>query len=301
MPPFTAAQARSAGITDRRLGGPGFRRLFRGVYVAADVEPDLLCWIQAALLLLPADAAASHLTALRLYGLELRGLFPLHFSTNTTRHRRRRGITLHRRRGLLNVLFRHGVRCLGPDRTYVDCATILGVVELVQAAEHLLHAAHTSYDDMKAYLERTHIDGVLRARRAFALVREGAESPMETLVRLALVFARLPEPEVNLTLVDGAGRFLGRCDLVYRSYRVVVEYDGAWHERSRKQRAYDRTRRENLERDGWIVIVVLDDDLPRLRQVAWRVHRALRERGYDGPAPAFNAMWATWFDRTPTM
>jgi hypothetical protein len=301
MLPFTSAQGRDAGISDRRLEGPGFRRLFRGVYVPAEVEPDLLCWIKAALLLLPSDAAASHLTALRLYGLELRALFPLHFSTNTTRHRRRRDLRLHRRRGLLNVLFRSGVPCLGPDRTYVDCATILGIVELVQAAEHLLNAAHTSYDEMKAYLERTHIDGVLRARRAFALVREHVESPVETLVRLALVFARLPEPEPNPDLRDAGGRFLGRCDLVYRAYRVVVEYDGAWHERSRKQRAYDRTRRENLERDGWIVIVVLDDDLPRLRQVVWRVHRALAERGYDGPPPVFNVMWARWFDRRPAI
>ncbi|WP_370617974.1 DUF559 domain-containing protein [Mumia qirimensis] len=301
MPPFTAAQAREAGISDRRLAGPSFRRLFRGVYCRAEVEPDLLCWIQAALLLLPDDAAASHLTALRLFGLELRALFPLHFSTNTTRHRRRRGVVLHRRRGLLNVLSRLGVPCLGPDRTFVDCATILGIVELVQAAEHLLHAAHTSYPEMKGYLEKTHIDGVLRARRAFQLVRERVESPMETLVRLALVFARLPEPQPNADIRDETGRLLARCDLVYWGYRVVVEYDGAWHASSRKRRAYDRTRRENLERDGWIVIVVLDDDLPHLRRVVWRVYRALRERGYDGPAPTFNAMWATWFDRSPAM
>ena len=40
--PFTTAQARSHGLTDRVLAGPRFRRLFHGVHVAAGVTLELL-------------------------------------------------------------------------------------------------------------------------------------------------------------------------------------------------------------------------------------------------------------------
>ncbi|KAA1422417.1 DUF559 domain-containing protein [Mumia zhuanghuii] len=252
--------------------------------------------MRAALLLLPDDAVASHLTALRLWGLEVRGLFPLHFSTNTESRVRRDEIRLHRRRGRLRAYVRHRIACTGPDRTYVDCAAQrLTLPELVQAADHLIHAGHTTLAELRAYLDQCHIDGVVRARRAFAYVRERVESPMETLVRLVLVFARLPEPDPNPDVLDAAGRFVARCDLVYWKYRVIVEYDGAWHERSKKQRARDRTRREALERLGWTIIVILDDDLANKKAIVWRVYGALRDNGYDGPRPHFNAMWTRWF------
>ncbi|WP_157805077.1 DUF559 domain-containing protein [Mumia flava] len=295
--PFRSDAAHELGITPRQLDGKRFRRLFRGVHVAASVAVTFRTWLQAALLVLPADAAISHLTALRMWGLELRGMHPLHFSTNTQAHRERDGIVLHRRRGRLRPVTLDGFPCLGPDRTYVDCATILNLVELVQAADHLLYAGHTSADQLRAYLHRTHIDGVVRARRAFPYARERAESPMETLIRLSLVLARLPEPDVNPDVLDGRGRFLGRCDLVYWKHRVVVEYDGEWHERSRRQRARDRTRRENLERAGWTVIVVLVEDLLDKRAIAWRVFHALRDNGYAGPPPHFNTMWQRWFGK----
>ncbi|WP_262850749.1 DUF559 domain-containing protein [Mumia quercus] len=294
--PFTPAHAASAGVSARQLEGRRFIRLFRGVYVVAGTECTLTVWIRAALLLLPADTLASHLTALQLWGLELRSVLPLHFSTNTDSRVRRSQIRLHRRRGRLRTYVRERIPCTGPDRTYVDCAALrLTLVELVQAADHLVHHGHTSLDQLGAYLDQCHIDGVVRARRAFAYVRERAESPMETLVRLALVFARLPEPDTNREILDADGRFVARCDLVYWKHRVIVEYDGAWHERSKKQRARDRTRREALERLGWTVIVVLEDDLPNKRAIVWRVYQALRDNGYDGPRPHVNAMWTRWF------
>jgi hypothetical protein len=37
--------------------------------------------------------------------------------------------------------------------------------------------------------------------------------------------AGLPEPEVNPDIRNASGRFVGRGDLVYRRWRVIVEYD----------------------------------------------------------------------------
>jgi hypothetical protein len=294
--PFTTAEARSCGVGPSQLKGRRYRSLLRGVHVVAELPLTLVLWLRAALLVLPEDALASHVTALRLWGYDLRPLLPLHFSTNTTSVSDRPEVTLHRRRGRLRAYVRERIACTGPDRTFVDCAALrINLVELVQAAEHLMHHGHTTLTELRDYLDACHIDGVVRARRAFGYVREGVESPMETLVRLALVFARLPEPEPNPDVLDAVGRFVARCDLVYWEYRVVVEYDGAWHERSKKQRARDRTRREALERLGWTVIVVLEDDLPNKRAIVWRVYLALRDNGYDGPSPHFNAMWTRWF------
>ncbi|PJJ58496.1 uncharacterized protein DUF559 [Mumia flava] len=294
--PFTLADASPYGVERHHLRTRRFRRLLRGVYVVADTPLTLTTWLRAALRTLPEDAVASHLSALRLWGLELRRLHPLHFSTNTTQHVLRPELRLHRRRGRLHPYVRDAIACTGPNRTYVDCATILNTIELVQAAESLIHREHTTRAQLAAYLQQCHLDGVLRARRAFAFVRERVESPMETLVRLALVFARLPEPDCNPRLFDRAGLFVARCDLVYEDYRVIVEYDGVWHERSKHQRARDRDRREALEKLGWTVIVVYDTDLATKRAIVWRVFQALRDHGYSGEPPHFNATWSRWFD-----
>src|SRR5690242_8769692 len=67
--PFTRAQAVAAGISPKLLRGSRFRRLFRGVYLSAEVPVNPLVRAQAALVLHPPTAFASHVTAARLYGL----------------------------------------------------------------------------------------------------------------------------------------------------------------------------------------------------------------------------------------
>lgn len=292
--PFTRAQALRAGLTPKALRGPRVVRMFRNVYRCADHEPTLWTWVVAALLCLPSDSVISHVTALWWYDVRVGSMWPLHFSTNTTLTNKHDCIVLHRRRGTLRPLHRQDRRVSGPERTFVECATLLPFVLLVTAGDALIHAQHTSLDALHEYLHRSHIHGVVRARLAMRYVSERVESPMETLVRLMLIFARMPTPECNPKLYRN-GRFMARCDLVYRAYKVVVEYDGEWHERSRKQRARDRTRREELERMGWTVIVVLVEDLKDKRAIVHRVHDALVAHGYDGPTPHFNAMWTKWF------
>ena len=120
---------------------------------------------------------------------------------------------------------------------------------------------------------------------------------METLLRLMLVFARLPEPQVNVDVLDERGRFVARVDLLYPRWKVVVEYDGRHHETDRAQWARDRRRREALEALGYRIIVVAAADLAAPRQVPWRVHAALVARGYTGPRPVTSVQWLRWFTR----
>ena len=128
-------------------------------------------------------------------------------------------------------------------------------------------------------------------------VMEGVESPMETLVRLLLVFARLPCPLPNRWIVDGKGRRVARVDLLYEELKVVVEYDGWHHERDGRQRQRDRERREVLESLGYRLIVVTNEDLRTPQSIPWRVYVALRERGYRGARPTTSIVWDRWFTR----
>src|SRR5690606_19824415 len=105
-----------------------------------------------------------------------------------------------------------------------------------------------------------HVHGVRRSRTNAGLVRERVRSFRETDLRLVLTLAGLPEPEVNADIFDALGNHLGCGDLVLRRWRIVLEYDGWYHERSAAQRRKDIARREALEADGWLVIVVVSGD-----------------------------------------
>ena len=296
--PFTVRQAADAGVPVGRLRSSRYRRLFRGVYIASDRPLDLRVWLTAALLVLPADAVVSHTTAMRLYGLTLDDGWPLHVSTSTSTHSRLSGIVTHRRRAALRPIVLDGLPVTGPDRTIVDISTKVRLVPLVQAIEHMIHRRHTTSEALTGYVMDRHLDGVRRVRRVMALVREGVESPLETTLRLMIVFARLPEPSCNVDILDEAGVFLARGDLVYARWRVLVEYDGWHHERDARQRQRDRERREELEAAGWRLVVVTSADLRDKREVVRRVHRAISARGYDGRDPHFSVMWDRLFVRT---
>ena len=195
--PFTTSQAARVEVSIHVLRGHRFVQLFRGVWVPADLTVDESVRIAAARLLLPADAALSHVSALRRLGVGLGSEWPLHFSTNTTSQTRLPGVMLHRRLGRLSPTDVDGVPTLGPDRTFVDCATLFGLRDLVRAGDWLVRLGLTTPEVLRAYAADRHLDGVLRARRASMFVAGRVDSVTETDVRLLLRFARLPLPEVN--------------------------------------------------------------------------------------------------------
>lgn len=297
--PFTRERALAAGISDTVLRRSRVRRLFNGVYILASVEMSLRLWLSAVLLASPPGSVISHVTALRLYGFDVGGEQSFHVSTRAKTHTRRSGIILHQRKAHISDTFIDGIAVTGPRRTLIDIATKVDLIQLIQAIEFMLHHGHTTLDGLAEYALSRHLDGVRRVRRIIPHVREGVESPMETLVRLMLVFARLPEPAPNLNIRDANGTFLARGDLVYSTYMVLVEYDGWQHERDAKQRQHDIGRRERLEQAGWRIIVVTVGDLNKPHGIVRRVHQALTDRGYDGPDPRFSVMWLKWFVPRP--
>lgn len=293
--PFTTAQAAAVGISVHVLGGRRFRQHERGRWSTADAVIDQRFRIDLALLKLPPDAAVSHVTALQVRGINVGQHRRLHFSTNTTAQTTMTDVELHRRRGQLWRTEHDGVPILGPDRTLIDAATQLGFRDLVRAGDWLVRLGLTTPDVLIEFCRVQHIDGVVRARRAATHVVAGSESVTETDVRLLLRFARLPVHEANGTILDDEGNFLARGDLIARSFKVLIEYDGWHHERDARQRQKDHLRRERLEAAGWTVIVITVEDMKNPTGIVRRVHRALVARGYDGPAPVMSLTWRQWF------
>ena len=277
--PFLAATALASGVTPKQLRGPLFRRLFRGVYVAAGTAPDPVQRVRAALLLHPPGAFASHSSAARLFGVpQPPGLDEEHVSVADARDRRpRAGVRSHAAPpGTPVVLFR-GVRASSPAQLFVELARLLRLVDLVVVGDHLVRRGWVTPEQIVAHAARS---SDAAARRAAGYVRGEVDSPMETRLRMLLVLAGLPEPVVNHVIRDGQGRVLMRFDLSYPDLRIVIEYDGRQHRADLDQWDRDEQRKDWFDDAGWRHVPVFSRGIyVRPDQTLARVVRALASRG----------------------
>ena len=102
--------------------------------------------------------------------------------------------------------------------------------------------------------------GVRRARGVLRLADPLAESPLESITRLACHDAGLPLPELQVPIHDPRTGRTDRVDALWRAQRVVLEMDGrvkyAGEELWREKR-----RQERLARLGYVVIRILWSDV----------------------------------------
>ncbi len=280
--PFTRIEALRAGLTDRQLNGPRYRRLLQGAYVSAHVaeHPDLRA--RAALMLCGTDAVLSHSSTARLVGAPVPDDGVEHVTVPSAGERRRRTDLISHVAALqaeeIRVL--RGLRVTAPSRLFLDMAAQLDLVDLVVLGDWLVAQEHISIAQLQLYLANATGRHVRAARRAAELVRAGVDSPMETRLRLLIVFAGLPEPVVNLRIRDEDGNVVLKLDLSWPDYHLAVEYDGRHHVERIEQWERDHARRDELENDGWRLMVVTAKGIYREPEVTLdRIHRALRERG----------------------
>lgn len=173
-----------------------------------------------------------------------------------------------------------GVPVTTAARTWLDCAEVIPVEHLIAMGDAILRGGQARRPDLEAIVRwGSGRRGVRAARRALPLLDPGAESPPESLVRAHLVLARLPRPACNLDIVGDEG-WIARVDLAWPAHRLIVEYDGIVHLPDR-QRRYDATRRNLLQRAGWQVIVLTADDLRR----PWAMVELVRSALLARPAP----------------
>ncbi|WP_085482507.1 DUF559 domain-containing protein [Agreia pratensis] len=160
----------------------------------------------------------------------------------------------------------------------------MSVDELIIAGDHIVGGR---YPQKTVKQLRSAVDsyagarGVRTLKHALEWVRPGSESPKETELRLLLVRGGLPEPELNGDVFGADGAFIGRGDLLYRRFKVLVEYDGSQHADDRRQFHRDVDRLEAFSVDEWRVVRVLKEHMNGDRsEIVTRVRNALISRGW---------------------
>ncbi|MGN8553617.1 UNVERIFIED_CONTAM: endonuclease domain-containing protein [Microbacterium sp. SLM126] len=264
---FPVAAARAAGVSSGRLQAQYLTAPFHG---ARTLRPlDELGLLELLMATLPGHAFACGPTAAAVHRMPLPAALQLSALRTPTigvplPHNRIRRPEVHGRSVRVSdaqLTTVDGIRCTTLARTWVDLAPVLTLPRLVAVTDHLiarrggrlrvqaLHAVHESAGSGR---------GAHARRDALALCSDGAESPRESELRVLLVLAGLPCPEANASVWDG-DRFVARVDLLYRRHRVVVEYDGEYHQTDAQWRK-DQARRAQLIDLGYRLVVVTASD-----------------------------------------
>jgi hypothetical protein len=279
--PFSRADAVAAGLDMRLLKGSRFHRIFRGVYVDAEVEltPEVLA--RAALAMHPGDAFASHQTAAALRGLPVPACDRAHVTVRLQEQRvQRYGVACHVACSKTRVEEVKGVRVSSALDMFVELAGGLSLVDLVVVGDAMVRAKLFTVGELQKFCAGTSRWHSRRARRGAAYVRAGVDSPMETRLRMLLVLAGLPEPVVNHKIIDANGWVLRRLDLSYPAIKLFVEYNGRQHADDPEQYSADIERREEFDEEEWRLIVVVSNGIfKEPERTITRVASALRQRG----------------------
>ena len=299
--PFTRADAVRAGIDPKILRTSRFRRIFRGVYILTEVPGSPFIRAEAALVLHPPTAFASHTTAARVYELPVPADPMEHVTVSRQEDRRPRPeIRSHVMHKTPKVITLRGVRLSHPLQMFVELAPMLPFVDLVVVGDALVKAFRIPAADLVEACRTSdaqHADIALRAAR---YVREEVDSPMETRLRMLLVLAGLPEPEVNHKIRDEHGRVIRRLDLSYPWLQLIIEYDGRQHVERKNQWHSDLDRREEFDEDGWRILVVTAKGIYRRPdRTLERVRRNLVARGCRGLPTRLDDAWQVHFPVHP--
>lgn len=295
-PAFTVATARELGVSNSRLRGSDLSRPFRGLRASPGESATLQGRCRTLALAMPSGDVFSHVTAASLLGLRLpdrlRDTTQIHISTIAPRRPPRRvGVTGHQMAsGQATVGRIWGLPVPSPVDTWCQLAEMLSVEELVIVGDGLVQRrspASTPAAMAEAAARYQGRRGYRRLLAALALIRPGTDSARETILRLAIISDGMPEPEVNTVIVDGRGRRLARGDLVFRQYKVLVEYDGGQHREDERQFNIDIDRLDDVMADGWRAIRVNKSHLTGdRRRILTKIRDALRARGWPGDSPS---------------
>lgn len=281
--PFGYAQARAEGIGDGRLRNPELARPFRGARMSS-TSTDTLSLCRAFAARTSSEMFFSGTTAAKLWGIPLpvaiesdivlEASVPRPARALRVRGVRCRSVTV----TASDIATRHGLSISSVERTWCELALVLPEDDLIVAGDHLLYFRRplTTAESLRSAMERFP-DPRARAaaRRAFGQLSDRCGSPRETRVHRLLRLAGITGYVLNKTIVTPFGTYVG--DFVFPRERVVVEYQGGYHNDPRQWRR-DLTRKRRLEAQGWYVLEITSDDLADIRMLVDELGRILASR-----------------------
>ena len=297
MEPFRRGEALAAGLTDQDLRGPHYRKLLWGVHISSSVAVSPFHLPAAALLIHPPGAVITHCSAARLLGAPVPKDPRVHVSVSDVEDRRQRqGVRCHIAAiDESEVVVQRKLRMSAPHRMFVELASELSLVELVVVGDWLVRQAHVTCTSLVDYCAGSQMQHAKQAWLAATYVRERVDSPMETRLRLLIVLAGLPEPEVNLKIRDSEGVVVLRLDLSYPRVKLAIEYDGRHHVERAGQWEQDVERRDDLPEDWRLLTVTSRGIYLEPAKTLDRIWRALASRGWRPLSPPTSA-WRPHFN-----
>ncbi|GAA1593024.1 DUF559 domain-containing protein [Kribbella hippodromi] len=249
--PFRAKQVR--GKLKWLLAQGDIRQIMKGVYVDVRVPDSPELRAEAMELVVPPDAVVCGPAAAWLHGLDTTVLGPTGLVEPQWTQRS------------VDTVKVQGLRVTSPIATAVELAMCLprpfalsavdAFLRSGKADRWALRAASAAYEGRPGYGQG---QDVLR------WADRRAASPAESWMRLRLIDAGFPRPELQVR-VEGKGRVyhldLGYPDRPVDGRRLGLEYDSdQWHSSTRQQ-LRDETRRTELDSLGWHIIQVHRPDL----------------------------------------
>lgn len=300
MPPqlpqgsFLVTEAAVLGLTQKQLRRSGIFAPSRGIRLPLHSRGSVADNVRAYSQLDP-RSVLTHSTSARICSICLPGWLDQDWRIHVARPAdgwkpRRRNVVGHQlsfKEG--EVVMFDGVRITAPARTWLDLASILSVDELVVAGDSIVNEHSPDFpfpkeplatiEDLRRIIqEHPGMRGVRRARTALELIRCGADSAPETTMRLAMMYAGLPEPILNVVLRDGMGYPVLWPDAAYPEQRIAIQYDGAHHGDPEQYRR-DIKRLAVTEALGWREVRIQQSDLEGDRPfVVEKIRSVLRKR-----------------------
>nr|WP_225751488.1 hypothetical protein [Pseudoclavibacter sp. Marseille-Q3772] len=291
---FTCAQAFAAGVTRNRLRASDLCAPYWGVRAAANTS-DPLAHIRAAAPFLSSHQALASISAAQLLGLplpsRLRDYPELIVASPVSAARsKRHGVRPMRMRNDRFAAVRfEGIPILSPRALAASLSRDLDSTELTVVLDALCSEAQnypgrryraqallSSEEIRKIPQQFARMHGIGTLREACEQAESGVESPMETVLRVQLIAAGFPKPEINATIRLSNGRTI-RPDLLYRDARVLIEYLGDHHRTDRSTWEHDVERSRDLAAAGYIELQVTASDLqqPRFGRLVARLRQLL--------------------------
>ena len=205
----------------------------------------------------------THTTSAALLGLRMPEGFrerELHVGVpRPARAPRGRGVIGHQVEPALPALRQVGLPLTPAVETWLQCATLLAADDVIIMGDGLVRRFRpcaTMAELAAAVSQAAGCRGATILRKALTSIRPGTDSARETMLRLIVVRAGFPEPEVNGPIVNRYGATIAHGDLVFRGQKVILEYEGRQHADDERQFSIDIARLDEIMEEGWRVIRV---------------------------------------------
>ena len=182
-----------------------------------------------------------------------------------------------------------GLRASTPVETWLDLGALLSIRDLVIMGDGLVSKKRpvATLDQLRrAVASRSGRRGYRALSEALRFIRPMSDSARETLLRLMILDAGLPEPEIDVAILNRFGAEIAHADLGYREYRVLIEYDGGQHRVDAWQFSVDIERLDNLMEENWRVIRVDKMLMAKTATLIGKITTALVAGGWRAPQPA---------------